>query len=424
MMRIHGDAPPPGKKEESIKRAAAREVWGTMRRAMSRYARPLSALLSLVLSLALAELFLARFHPMPDPFARFKSEDRASSYVPSAHPPHDTLTVIAEEGLPGVRGKVVFVTNNVGFRGGELARPKPKGELRVILYGGSTAECMLLDDAQALHGVLERELAARGAGRRARVYNAAKSGDKSYDHVALLSQRLVHLEPDLVVLLAGVNDLRAAVYGADYLHLGSSRAAPYSLTMLAKFAATEFQIPRGLYALLHPESERERLERMSMVTDYRAKVALGAGRPVSDLEPRTDLASYERNLRTIAGTAAAHGTGLVLATQGTTWNSPDPEAPRWHWLTYLDGVRYREDKLDGALERYNDVMRRLGEAGAAGVCDLARALPKSRELFYDDAHFTAAGAAKAGALLAECMAAGGLLAPRGSAGSVAEVGRR
>lgn len=390
---------------------------------MSRYARPLSALLSLTVSLALAELFLARFHPMPDPFARFKTEDRASSYVPSAHPPQDRLTVTAEEGLPGIQGTVVFATNDVGFRGGDLARPKPKDELRVIVVGGSTAECMLLGDTDALHGALQRELAARAAGRRVRVYNAAKSGDKSYDHVALLSQRLVHLEPDLLVVLAGVNDLRAAVYGADYLHLGSSRAAPYSLSLLAKFAATEFQIPRGLYALLHRESERDRLERMSMVTDYRAKVALGAGRKVSDREPRTDLAPWERNLRTIAGTAAAHGTGLLLATQGTTWNSPDPDAPRWHWLTYLDGVRYREDRLDRALDLYNDVMRRLGGERAAGVCDLARTLPKSRDVYYDDAHFTAAGAAKAGALLAGCIAESGLLARSAAAPAAEAAGR-
>ena len=384
---------------------------------MSRYARPLSALLSLVISLALAELVLARFHPLPDPFARFKTEDRASSYIPSAHPPNDRLTVTAEEGLPGMSGTVVFSTNGVGFRGGDLARPKPAGEVRVIVYGGSTAECMLLDDARALHGVLERALATHAPGRRVRVYNAAKSGDKSYDHVALLSQRLVHLEPDLVVLLAGVNDLRAAVYGADYLHLRSSRAAPYTLATMTKFAATEFQIPRGLYALLHPENERDRLERMSMVTDYRAKVALGEGRAVSDLDPRTDVAPYARNLRTIAATAAGHDIAMVLATQGATWNSPDPEAARWHWLTYLDGVRYREDKLDHALDRYNDAMRTVGAETGAGVCDLARALPRSRELYYDDVHFPAAGAARAGALLAGCIAESGFVPSGHGAGT-------
>jgi hypothetical protein len=364
---------------------------------------------SLLVTLAAAELCLARFLPFPDPFARFKTDDRGSSYVPSAHPPGYALTIIPEAGLPGVSATVLFTTNTLGFRGGEILRPKPRDEFRVFLVGGSTAECMVLGDAEALHGVLERRLRERAPGRRVRVYNAAKSGDKSYDHVALVTQRLVHLQPDLVLVLAGVNDLRAAVYGTDYLHLAGSRAVAYSLGTLTKFAATEFQLPRRLYALLHRRTERERLEEVNMVTDYRAKVALATGRPSTDQPPRTDLPPYESHLRTLAGTGKAHGFGVVFVTQATAWNSPERDAARWHWLSYLNGLRYREDLLDAALEEYNGVMRRLGAEGQASVFDLVEALPKSREVFYDDVHFTGAGARKAGTLLAGFLIEGGLL---------------
>jgi hypothetical protein len=376
---------------------------------MRRAVQPLLALLSLFVSLAAAELFLARYRPFPDPFARFKTDDRGSSYVPSAHPPGYALTITPEEGLPGVSGAVLFTTNSLGFRGGELLRPKPRDEFRVFLVGGSTAECMVLGDAEALHGALERRLRERAPGRLFRVYNAGKSGDKSYDHVALVTQRLVHLQPDLVLVLAGVNDLRAAVYGADYLHLAGSRAVAYSLGTLTKFAATEFQLPRGLYALLHRRTERERLEELNMVTDYRAKVALGTGQPSTDQPPRTDLPPYEAHLRTLAGTGQAHGFGVVFMTQATTWNSPEPDAARWHWLTYLNGLRYREDLLDAALEDYNGVMRRLGAEGQGAVFDLVKALPKSRDVFYDDAHFTGAGARKAGTLAADFLIERGLV---------------
>lgn len=373
----------------------------------------LLAAASLALLLTGTEVTLARFLPFDDPFARFKSEDGGGSYIPSAHRPHYALTVALEKGLPGMQGTVVFATNNRGFRGDTLAELKPPGEFRIFLMGGSAAECMLLSDAQAIHGVLQDRLNQRWPRSRFRVYNAAKSGDKSYDHVALLTHRIIHLRPDLVVVLAGLNDLRAAVYGADYLHFSDSRATKYSLSTLLKFTATEFQTPRRLYALLHHQTEHERLEELRMVTDYRAKVALGAGVPVSDLAPRIDVAPYEANLRTIAGTARANGFKVVFMTQATTWNSREPEAAQWHWLTYLDGVRYREDLLDQALESYNDVVRRLGSERLAPVFDLARLLPKSLEFFYDDAHFNPRGAQTTGNLLADFLIENGLVPEAG-----------
>jgi lysophospholipase L1-like esterase len=367
-----------------------------------------------VLALPIAELLLRAFAPVSDPFARYKAEDRAGNYIPSAHTPNYQMTVTAEPGLPGVSGTATFSTNNVGFRGEALARPKPPREYRIFLVGGSTTECHVLDDTQALHAALQQRLRAQvgPGGPRVVVYNAGKAGDKSTDHVAVVTQRLVHLEPDLVVVFAGINDLRAAVHRFDYLHLAESSQAKYTLPLLVKFAATEFQIPRRLWAIQHGfrlQGERERLEAITTTTDCRLKADLAASKPFSDLAPHTDLPPYRRHLQTLAGAARAHGFALVFMTQATTWNSQvDPEARRWHWLGYLDGVRYREDALHRALESYNDVMREVAAEADAPLLDLAVRLPKSLEYFYDDVHFNVRGAATAAAALADILAARGL----------------
>ena len=43
------------------------------------------------------------------------------------------------------------------------------------------------------------------------------------------------------------------------------------------------------------------------------------------------------------------------------------------------------------MERFNDVVRRVGAEQDALVVDLARLLPKSTEIFYDDDHYTVVG---------------------------------
>ena len=136
-----------------------------------------------------------------------------------------------------------------------------------------------------------------------------------------------------------------------------------------------------MHAVIHRvrgKTERERLEEIELVTDYREKVALKNGRPVSDTPPRTNLLAYRNNLLTLAGIARMHGVRLVFVTQATTWNSEtDPAAADWHWMTYIDGVLYRENLMDAALESYNDVMRTVGEETGVPVLDLARTLPKT-----------------------------------------------
>ncbi len=379
---------------------------------------PLLALASLLFTLVLVEAGLRLFHPLPDPYAEGKRRlargiIAGSPYVPSAFPANSRRTFAAEPGLPGMAETPVrFTTNAYGYRGGPLAMPRPAGELRVFVVGGSTVECIFLDDTAAVTAVLERRLAAgRTAGRRPRVYGAGKSGDRSYDHVAMVAHRIVHLQPDVVVVLAGVNDLAAGIAGRDYLLFSPTRgreADPGSI--ITRFGMTELQTGRALYWGIRRFAGRSDEEAPLQVSGYRSALARQRALPATERPPPTDVAPYERNLATLAGIARAQGFRLVFATQGTTWNSPDPGAAEWHWMTG-DTVRYREDLLDAAMERYNDAMRRVGAAQGVPVFDLARALPKTLDYYYDDVHFNARGADTTATLLARFLAEQGLMTP-------------
>lgn len=357
---------------------------------------------SVVAALAIAEAALRFLRPLPDPFARAKLGEEPQRYIPWAHAPNLSLEFVAEPGLPGMSGKTRFTTNALGFRGPPIAVPKEPGELRIFLVGGSTMECILVDDAASPERVMQGLLEGRLPGRKVRVYNAGRSGDRSFDHVALVAHRIAHLEPDLIVVFAGANDLRAAMYHADYLHQARGQRVRHSLPALVKHVATEFQVARLVYAAAHRTGmgERERLERIAQVSDYRQKVALKQGKPVSGEPPRTDIAPYGRNLASLAGIARAQGAAVVFVTQASTWNT-GPEAERWHWMNHVADRVYPEPLMEQALEAYNAEMRRVaGEHGVA-VLDAARLIPRTLDHFYDDMHFNTRGAGAFGKMLAD-----------------------
>jgi lysophospholipase L1-like esterase len=354
------------------------------------------------LSVLLVEVALNLFAPMPDPYERIRSSSPPNQYVRSEFSPGYHLRTEAEEGLPGMVGPRSFTINNMGFRGGKLEQPKPADEFRIFMIGGSTTECLYLDDSESIDAIVQDQLTERsGTSLAVRVYNAGKSGDAIDDHASMLVHRIVQLQPDIISVFAGVNDLTRSIYGYDYLHRVQERGA--KALPLAKLLVTEFQLPRRAHYLLKrfAPTEQELQETITRVSNYAEKVELRKSVPVSDEHPELNLEAYANYLRTIIGVARGHGIDLVFMTQPSSWNSQiDSSIGDWHWMSYRFGVVYREDFMDEALESYNDVMRAIAEEHSVPVYDLARSLPKSSAYFYDDVHLNVGGAATAGEGLA------------------------
>ncbi|MGQ0810605.1 MAG: SGNH/GDSL hydrolase family protein [Nitrospiraceae bacterium] len=361
--------------------------------------------------LILAEVFLAILSPVPDPYVNYKNQKKGAlnQYIRSEFSPGYRVITEVDAGLPGMNGQNTFSTNNMGFRGDYLSVPKPANEFRIFLVGGSTAECLYVDDSRAINAVLQDYLQDHvNSGLSIKVYNAGKSGDASDDHVSMLAHRIVHLEPDLIIVFSGINDLTRSIFNHDYLHyVKPSKASPSvpflrslrSLAVEFPSISTEFQIPRRLYYVLKPLSrtDRDLLEEIPLKTDYKSKVELRKSVPVSEEKPRVDLKAYAVNLTTIVGIANAHKTQLVFMTQQVTWNSSvDPNARDWHWMLYRNGKTYREEVMEEALESLNDVMRQISGEYSIPLFDLAKSLPKSLDYFYDDAHFNVKGASVTG----------------------------
>ncbi|HXV14174.1 MAG TPA: GDSL-type esterase/lipase family protein [Candidatus Krumholzibacteria bacterium] len=379
----------------------------------------LVALATIAFLVLAAEIVLRVAAPVADPTRSGAQHVNATNpYIRFEYPRGYAAVTEVEPGLPGLEGRHFFTTNQYGFRGDSLAVPKPAREYRVFVVGGSTAECFYLDDADDMSRVAQNELAAlAGISRVVKVYNVGLSGTASDDHVAMIAQRLVHLEPDAIVLLAGVNDLRRSIQGFDYLHYASHAPPPVPLY---KRVLLSSQIVRRLAYFkrrLDPEPA-DVLEARTLESDYARKIALQNATPGTDADVLADTTSYRTNLRSIAGIARAHDFDLVFMTHPSSWNSEvDPGVRDFQWMRVYDGVVYREDTMDAALERLNDVMRAVSVEDSIPLCDLARVLPKSREYFYDDCHFNREGARAAGRELAA------LLATRVLAASAADVSK-
>ena len=367
--------------------------------------------ISVAVAIVLTEVTLNLFFRIDDPYRLYKRVREGPRYIESQFFPNERFIFYPEPELSGMAAQTRFTTDNLGFRGSDIHMPKPPNEYRIFMVGGSTTECLYLDDTATVPARLQSTLNRRLPSETTyRVYNAGKGGDQTCDHVAMISQRSAHLQPDMMILLAGLNDLLAAMNKVDYLHLPERPGTTVSFLDMSKYFLTEFQIPRRLYHLLHRQSESEVMQEIPFHSSYNRQVALCNSHPVAAAGPRTDLSHYAENLRTIIGVAMAHKITLICVAQATTWNSTvDPGAAEWHWLLLQNGIRYSDRSMDAAMGAYNDVTRRLAREFNLPFLDLAQLLPKSREYIYDDCHFNIEGAEIVGAMLGEMLIRDNLL---------------
>jgi lysophospholipase L1-like esterase len=297
-------------------------------------------------------------------------------------------------GRPGTathyRNGTVAHVNRLGYRGPEVAVPKPPGTYRVVLLGGSTSHGCLVDDDETIDAHLRATLAARVPERRVEVVNLGLDGlDALCDRERLRLEGLA-LEPDAVIIHDGVNDVlgvRAAALDADDPGRGyraerraseERRAAERGWWRRIRHALVIARMPGIVRSLLRPHTP--------------------AAGPAAPSEAGLD--GFEATIRAIVALVPP-GVAVLLSTPPSALLHPGPESIETRYVV-VDAAttqRYR-DALDARMRR------------VAADMPAARYVPHDlpADAFLDDCHMNDRG----NRLLAEDFARA--LVPGGAAG--------
>jgi lysophospholipase L1-like esterase len=173
--------------------------------------------------------------------------------------------------------------NGRGYRGAEPAPVKPDGEIRVFVVGGST----VFEGDPPLPVLLEAELHDRGL-TAVRCFNYGVLSAVSGQELARIVFEVVDLEPDLVVMFDGGNDLTSPVqydprpgypfnfivYEANPL-LGRDVSAYPKWTLLAYGSNVLRALAPGVFTDRFVDLERVRSEAGYLSPEWRDRIASG-----------------------------------------------------------------------------------------------------------------------------------------------------
>ncbi|MDH3520984.1 MAG: GDSL-type esterase/lipase family protein [Myxococcales bacterium] len=320
--------------------------------------------------------------------------------------------------MPGVSGPSRFLVNADGVRGDELG---PGYDYRILAVGGSTTECLYLDQEEAWPYRIQELLdQAFGPAKRSWVGNIGRSGRRTREHLVQLEYVLAELgNIDAVILLLGANDIMRRL-AEDDRYDPQAWARPEAREALL---AAAFQIYPSAHARrfglaesaigslltrwwLRREAQRDaaeiqmqgvRGENYARWREFRASTPELRAR-LPDLAPA--LQEYASNLEAIARVARGNGARVILMAQPALYQPDLPQ--RYEQLLWMGGVGdfnreaghayYTAAAMAEAFERYNAVLLDFCARADLECIDLSRIVPRDLSSFYDDVHFNESGA--------------------------------
>jgi lysophospholipase L1-like esterase len=285
--------------------------------------------------------------------------------------------------VPGIHfesGPFDVDVNRLGFRGPEIAVPKPPGTFRIFAIGESSTFGWkgASSHEEAWPAVLEAKLRAAHPERSIEVVNAGVPGYTSIEQRINYLLRISHLEPDAVLIYHGNNDLTWSW-------------VPNIETNLV-YGRGESVGPPGLLARAID------LSYVLMELRSRADLFGRANATKHDTPDTTAIRVLGDNLSGLIQDAKRSGVRVAISTFAHGFDedgapgvfSEDEVAlgvpAVGRWFEYLDAQGARR-----SFPLYNEMIRHLARSEGIVFADARSRIPGTTEYFIDWCHFTRQG---------------------------------
>ena len=298
--------------------------------------------------------------------------------------------------------------NSLGYRGPEIAVPKPKNVYRIVALGGSTTFGLFLDDWQLTYPrQLERKLRHDHGYRQVEVINAGVPQYSTWESAVNMLLRLPDLEPDMVIIYHAINDVGVRLSDPEYFDgLNSAKGYwtdqddPLPPSSLLRFGMkrlgielqadyrldAKFRVPDGIRGCM---LENRGAEGYCHGFDMSANEVLSANPPIY----------FERNVRNIIRLARGMNSEVLLL----TWAYSPLDFP----IGGGGGMVYQY--LQTGVDEHNAIIREIADEEDTLFYDLEASMPNDKMYWVNGIHMKASGAAEMARQIAAYLAETGAL---------------
>ena len=288
---------------------------------------------------------------------------------------------------PGMKRGGISI-NSLGFRGPETTIPKPRGTIRLAFLGASTTYCAEVSGNHAVWAhVVTESLSSRYPEIAFDYVNGGVSGYTTRESLRNLEYRIAQLDPDVIVIYHGTNDL-----SSDTRRLaeeqGLSNQRPDATSTLAEWSTLWFLLEKNW-------------------TVYQRQANARGGNNRLEFEPSKLSTPFRKRLAALVARAkeAAPAVALVTFSHRVRHEQSDEEklhasSTSLYYMPYMSV----EGLLKG-FDEYNRVIRHVAAEQSVILAEAEKSIPGTGEHFVDSAHLTDKGARRMADLVVEALTA-------------------
>jgi len=272
------------------------------------------------------------------------------------------------------------------------SRKYAQPDLSLVFLGGSTTECMFVEEENRFPYVagviLEQE-----TGRKINSYNGGMSGINTLNCIDILVNKVLPLKPRVVVFMENINDLSTLLYEGTYWNNNTWRSPIQTLYKRESLGLllNEIFIPNITAAYKNLTLTVLRGEQDQFAA-YRGK------------KPQVDKArlnqEFAMNLQTIVDICKVRGIIPVLMTQANRITGRPDQVIKTYVGRFGEHASLSYQDFKEIYDSFNATIRQVGQRNQVLVIDLAAEIPPDKTYIYDLVHLNDTGSRYAAGLIA------------------------
>lgn len=293
------------------------------------------------------------------------------------------------------------------------ARVHANPDKLIVFLGGSTTECLLVDEGDRFP-CLVGQILGKKLGQRINSCNAGFGGNHSIHSINRLINQIIPLKPDIVVMMHNINDLAVLLYEdglywnahptRSLIHTNDKYIRPSpvpSPSRRIKDLANTFypSLYRRLAAMKNRVNTGDEEQQEPTVDEW----AHIRGKQIN-VDARADVIAdeFRMALKLFVSTCKTWQIVPVLMTQSSRIiEKPDLDHLSNRFKNGADrhGIRYAQFR--GMHGRFNQIIRDVATENGILFVDLDNGVPQEKAYMYDMVHLTGKGSKFVASIIAD-----------------------
>src|SRR5688572_12048085 len=287
--------------------------------------------------------------------------------------------------------------NSLGYRNDEISLEKPSNVYRIVALGGSsTYDVRIEDNKKTFTAQLEKLLKEKYGYQNVQVINAGVPGYNSWEILVNLEFRVLDLDPDLVIIYEGTNDVHARmVEPSSYRGDNSGRRQPWQVPPVPVWEHSTFlRIVSRMMNFTRQVSVDDFTSSPTFLSwPYEYRLSERDVSPAEILEKNHPI-YFQRNLENMIAVAKEHGVEVLFST--------------WAFSPYLNDYA-SQDYYQQGFQENNEVVKEVANRHHIPLFDFAAVMPQDAKYWADGRHVNELGALEKATLFAEFIDNQGLI---------------